>query len=535
MPANAVTLTANFSPSGTKYYACTYVNPNNLGTNAGFTITGAGTFYDGQRAQIVIGQTYTITANPVPTGYVFSSWSTSRGVHIASTSQSSTTVYFDSNTWDGNCVGDLSVTYGPPPPPDCDHTLPWTVYDSGKWEWRIEDLEACKRYRQYQSDIDAFRPYPDMISTWLTNNLGQMENFPAKALLKLTPPGGGIYAAGTEIGIPVDAFYGDYQGIHSGYAYVLIAHETMNLYTGHAVSGGWPYDWWADGRSPFPLTTGMKACIDLHWQQSATICQIHLNNYAQSDSLVAMFQSLYMGYGNGMFGRAFSAAKSDSINWENIGANPSALRTNYVTAYLTIGASGDLTSVFSGKVPNFDPKVTVDIKQARTNLQSISRSDSRWSEYLHGNYGPALQGTTISANLWYKSAGQPDWISVSQGSSIKVVSPTEFKVQITQGTVYAVRVLVDGSPYAMTASGSNTYLATLTISSASHIVNFEYQTSSGGSWGALALLDTQAQETGLTGIFSAFVALVLNDWLVSSSILLVIIAVAIVIVWRRRR
>ena len=125
--------------------------------------------------------------------------------------------------------------------------------------------------------------------------------------------------------------------------------------------------------------------------------------------------------------------------------------------------------------------------------------------------------------------------TLTEGDSFKVVSPTQFKVQITQGTVYGVRVLVDGSPYAMPSSGSNTYLASVDLSSASHVIRFEYQGSSGGSWGPLGLLDTQGQETGLAGMFSALVVLVLENSLVSGGLLLIIIAVAIVIVWRRRR
>ena len=534
MPSNAVTVTANFivilvNPR----YVCTYVVPDYAG--AGIVIGGVGTYYGQgyERAPITAdGRTYTLSVI-LPSGVTFVKWGTQRSVSVANPNSASTTVSFTETGWDGECVGALQLYVNIPPVAGCE-TLPLKIHDSGKWEWWISDAETCASYLQHKAEIDLFKPYPDSVTTWLSNNLGQMENFP-KVSLKLTPPGGRIYASGTEIGIPTDAFYGDYQGIHSGYAYVLIAHETMNLYTGNAVSGGWPYDWWADGRSPFPLTTGMKACIDLNWRDSKAVCQTHLNNYAQQDSLVAMFQSLYMGYGNGMFSRAFSAAKSDGINWENIGANPSALRTNYVTAYLTIGAGGDLTSMFSGKVPNFDPTVTMNIKQARTNLQTISRSDSRWTEYLHGNYAPALQGgTTIVANFAYKSAGQPDWTSASQGDSIKVVSPTQFKVTIIQGAVYGVRVVVDGAPYTLTTSGSNTYLATLNLSSASHVIRFEYQGSSGGSWGPLGLLDTQSQETGLAGMFTAFVALVLGNWLVSSGLMLALLAVAIVIVWRRR-
>ena len=544
MPSNAVTVTANFVGIPTESrYVCTYVVPDYAG--AGIVIGGVGTYYGQgyERAPITAdGRTYALSVS-LPSGVTFVRWGTQRSVSVANLNSASTTVSFTESGWDGECVGALQLYVQVPPVAGCE-TLPLKIYDSGKWEWWIQDAGACSLYLQHKSEVDFFKPYPDAVTTWLSNNLGQMENFPAKAQLYLTPPGGALQASGTSISIPIDAFYGSRDGVLGGWAYVLIAHETMNLYTGEAVSSGWPCDWWADGavghcggigKSPFPLVTGMKAGIDLNWQQSKTICQIHLNNHAQIDPLVAMLQVLYNGYGNGMFSRTFAAMKSDGMNLEDIGENPSALRTNYVTAYLTIGAGGDLASVFTGKVPNFDPIVTMNIKQARTNLQSIPRLDSRWTEYLRGNYAPALQGgTTIVANFAYKSAGQPSWISIQQGASIKVVSPVQFQVQITQGQVYAVRIMADGTAYAMTPS-SNIYTTSLNLSSdASHVIRFEYQSSSGGSWGPLGLLDTQSQETGLAGMFSALVALVLNNWLVSSGLMLVLLVSTIVIVWRRQ-
>ena len=32
----------------------------------------------------------------------------------------------------------------------------------------------------------------------------------------------------------------------------------VNLFSGEVVSGGWPVDWWANHRSPFPLMTAVE-------------------------------------------------------------------------------------------------------------------------------------------------------------------------------------------------------------------------------------------------------------------------------------
>ena len=38
----------------------------------------------------------------------------------------------------------------------------------------------------------------------------------------------------------------------------------------------------------------------------------------------------------------------------------------------------------NGRVPNFNQSMTLDIKQVRMDLQSINRTDSRWTQYLSG-------------------------------------------------------------------------------------------------------------------------------------------------------
>ena len=53
--------------------------------------------------------------------------------------------------------------------------------------------------------------------------------------------------------------------------------------------------------------------------------------------------------------------------------------------------------------------------------------------------------------------------------------------------------------------------------------------------GSLGVVSTQSQETGLMGIFSDLENLVSSNSLIVSGLILVLLAVAIVLVWRRRR
>jgi hypothetical protein len=159
----------------------------------------------------------------------------------------------------------------------------------------------------------------------------------------------------------------------------------VNLFTAQTVSGGWPTDWWANHRSPFPLMTAVQI-------EHALVPQVAVYHGRElSTPLGQMFLHLKDQYGWALFRRAFAAARKDGINWERIGQNPSALRTNYVCAYLQAHAPEDLASYLTGVVPNFDAKMVTDILKARQRWQSLPEGDSRRhalrGAFLRGNYG----------------------------------------------------------------------------------------------------------------------------------------------------
>lgn len=108
---DAFNLTFSPPPPASTYYVCTYTNPS----SASYIIGGT-TVHDGMRAVVVPNQTYAIQAIP-PTGSTFTSWTSERGVHVASSTAGNTTVTFDSTGWDGTCVGNLTANYNLPPPP----------------------------------------------------------------------------------------------------------------------------------------------------------------------------------------------------------------------------------------------------------------------------------------------------------------------------------------------------------------------------------------------------------------------------------
>ena len=89
------------------------------------------------------------------------------------------------------------------------------------------------------------------------------------------------------------------------------------------------------------------------------------------DPLVVMFTHLKDQYGWHMFQKAFSAAIADGINWDHLGANPSALRTAYVAAYLQIGTQRTSRKSWPGKCPATTRQWWRDILRRREKWASL--------------------------------------------------------------------------------------------------------------------------------------------------------------------
>jgi len=141
----------------------------------------------------------------------------------------------------------------------------------------------------------------------------------------------------------------------------------------------------------------------------------------------------------------------------------------------------------------------------------------------------------VTAILSLRSAGQPDYAPIQQGGSIRIISPIQFQVQVTQGTVYAVQLLVDGTGYPMTQSSTNTYTTTLDLAGPSHQVNCRYQTSSVGTWTQLLSLQVGAPSSPIAETLFELSVLITSNVAVSSVVLISIVAAIGVLVWRRRR
>jgi len=170
-------------------------------------------------------------------------------------------------------------------------------------------------------------------------------------------------------GVIDDAFFTTMHGIKGFRAYQLINQETVNLLNALVVSAGWPVDWWANHRSPFPAMVSVeveralvpevsfhsemwfhnppsksppdKLPPELHqiWAKETKAVE-------EEQRLYSMFKDLKDMYGWIMFRKMFTMMRDDGIDLQRIGENPSTILTSYVTAYLTLGAGEDILDYF---------------------------------------------------------------------------------------------------------------------------------------------------------------------------------------------
>ena len=140
------------------------------------------------------------------------------------------------------------------------------IHTGHHWVW----VARQDQFQEHQADIEAFYDYADRAFDELVRDWGVRPPRERYSLLVYERTGGGFAAGdiaevhqltGKEspgIGVSYDAFYGTAHGLKAYWAHAILTHEMVNLFTGQVVSGGWPVDWWADHRSPFPLMTAVQ-------------------------------------------------------------------------------------------------------------------------------------------------------------------------------------------------------------------------------------------------------------------------------------
>jgi hypothetical protein len=179
-----------------------------------------------------------------------------------------------------------------------------------------------------------------------------------------SPFGGAATGVDTSLGSDVgdtitgDAYANTAHNVKGFFGFLLTLHEFINVWTG-AFSPGWPTDWWADHRSPFPNAMDEEIMRDIGTKTNnptllaAADAQraVFRPGGDQPDAEVPMFTGFFDRFGGfNAYNRMMHLVQADGLQWDTVatpngGANPSPVRTEYVIAYAQMGfqTTTDLT------------------------------------------------------------------------------------------------------------------------------------------------------------------------------------------------
>ncbi|MEM2187130.1 MAG: hypothetical protein QXT37_09140 [Thermofilaceae archaeon] len=232
------------------------------------------------------------------------------------------------------------------------------VHDGRYWTWYAPEHV----WSRYGDEISRFFDYADRVYEALRENLGVE---PRERVYLLVHPGGAGFAGfavgdimeiravtgrrSPGIGVVYDAFIGEAYGVRGYWAYVLIAHEATNLFTGEGVTGGWP---WADGTdiwgrgSPFPYAVAVLVTRQLGLEQ---VSSTHYRILDPRDRpYVDLFIRIVEERGWGAIRRMFHLMLEGGVRLDAQGPISSEpLKSHYVFLYLSLGYGSDLAEVLA--------------------------------------------------------------------------------------------------------------------------------------------------------------------------------------------
>lgn len=193
---------------------------------------------------------------------------------------------------------------------------------------------------------------------------------------------------GPGIGVSWDLWTSQFAG-KTYWSHELIAHETVNVFTGLILSG-WPVDWWANHRSPFPFMVKIKTLEAVGYTDGAQA------DIERSDALTKMFLDLQTKYNWDLYRQLLKYLADDGwTSWDTFtesgGSNPSILRSSYLAAYLSAAANTNLADVTNDTCAatdhldyTLDAQVVQQIIDRRNELQPLPRDSAEWNDFCKG-------------------------------------------------------------------------------------------------------------------------------------------------------
>jgi hypothetical protein len=235
-------------------------------------------------------------------------------------------------------------------------------------------------YNQYKANFDEIIDLLERGYFGIQERLGTGVKLPLHVIIE---PGGccGGWAGGGDVGYN-DGDFKDAGGVQ--WTRGVVIGEVVNNVTG-AVSSEWPRDWWADTAWYFP---GFIAADVLKELNPTAGAKWEVDEKYPTYPTYVLFKALQQEKGWEVYHKLFQLVKTDKMAWDKIGANPSAIKTNYTIAYISLAYGQNLGERFktAGKVSAADPAVIQAIMDARAKLAAAGASDPGWARFRTGTY-----------------------------------------------------------------------------------------------------------------------------------------------------
>jgi hypothetical protein len=277
--------------------------------------------------------------------------------------------------------GPSAITPIPPPPAK---RAGFTVFHSTNVSvWEIHDAAV---YTQYKAAFDEIIGLLERGYFGIERRLGTGHKLPIRVIIEAGGCCGG-WAGGGDVGYR-DGNFKSATGLQ--WTRGVVIGEVVNGVTG-AVSPEWPRDWWADTAWYFP---GFVAADVLKELNPAAGAKWETDEKYPTYPTYVLFRALLQEKGWEVYQRLFQLVKTDRMRWSAIGANPSAIKTNYVVAYLSLAYGENLGERFrtAGRVGAADASVVGAIMSAREKLTAAGLTAAGWTRFRSGDYQGAAMG-----------------------------------------------------------------------------------------------------------------------------------------------
>lgn len=286
-------------------------------------------------------------------------------------------------------AGSGAVDPGPCKPRPVTEDGDVVIYCSGVAQWEIYDKQA---YLDHQQNFDEIIKLLDQGYAGIAKRTGQaVAELPIRVVIGKDDCCGG-WTGGGDVGYNDGNFKDDF-----GMDWIrgVVLGEVVNAVTGN-VTGAWPTDWWVNSVWYFPGFIAVDVLREVSGAERAT--KWETDEKYPTYPIYNLFLALKKEKDWAFYQSFFASIKKDQMDWGAVGDNPSALKTNYVIAYMSLAYGQNLGSRFAetAKAPGTDATVVQSIMDAHAKLIAADgqgkSTGSNWSKFRKGDYAGAAQG-----------------------------------------------------------------------------------------------------------------------------------------------